>query len=132
MLKYRQISVCLIIWTVSFSIFFLQYLAFVRNCVPQVSGIEISESVSITFFALTIFNVLLLIFFYEIVSYGMSSAIWCFRLVSIIYGVVIIALAITVIALEDKEMDSISSKVWAALSTNQKQYFDNDEGNLKS
>lgn len=91
---------------------------FVRNCVPQISGITISRSVSITFFALTIFNVLVLIFFYEIVSFGMSSAIWCFRLVSILYGIVIIALAITVIVLEDGEMDSISATVWAALSTN--------------
>ena len=118
MIKYRQISVCLIIWTVSFSIFFLQYLAFVRNCVPQISGINIAESVSITFFSLTIFNILLLIFFYEIVAYGMAQAIWCFRLVSIIYGVVIIALAITAIVVEDKEMDTIGANVWAALSTN--------------
>ena len=80
-----------------------------RNCVPQVSGITISESVSILFFALTIFNVLILIFFYEIVSYGMSSAIWCFRLISILYGIVIIALSISLIVVEDQEMDTIGN-----------------------
>ena len=93
---------------------------------PQVSGINIAESISITFFALTIFNVLILIYFYEIVSYGISSAIWCFRLVAILYGLVIIALAICAIVLEDQEMDSIGDQVWARLSTNQKDFFSND------
>lgn len=104
---------------------------FIRNCVPQVSGINIAESISITFFTLTIFNVLVLIYFYEIVSYGISSAIWCFRLVAILYGLVIIALAICAIVLEDQEMDSIGNQVWARLSTNQKDFFSNDVGKLK-
>ena len=99
---------------------------------PQVSGINIAESISITFFVLTIFNVLVLIYFYEIVSYGMSSAIWCFRLISILYGLVIIVLASCAIALEEQDMDAIADKVWAALSTNQKDFFDNDVGNLKA
>jgi len=100
--------------------------------VPQVSGINIAESVSMTFFALTFFNVAMLIFFYEIVSYGMSSAIWCFRLVSILYGLVIIALAICAIVLEDQKMDEIGDQVWAALSSNQKDFFKNSVGNLKA
>ena len=92
--------------------------SFVRNCVPQISGINIAESVSITFFTLTIFNVLLLLFFYEIVAYGMASLIKWNRIISILYGLVIIALAIAEIVMEDSDMDTIAADVWAALSTN--------------
>ena len=71
-----------------------------------------------TYFCLTIFNVLLLIFFYEIVAYGMASLIRWNRIISIIYGVIIIVLAILAIVLEEQKMGEISDRVWAALSTN--------------
>ena len=37
-----------------------------------------------------------------------------------------IILGILAIVLEDKDMDSIAAKVWAALSTNEKDYFNNE------
>ncbi len=52
--------------------FIPDFFSFVRNCVPQISDINIAVGVSMTYFALTIFNVLLLLFFYEIVAYGMA------------------------------------------------------------
>jgi len=80
---------------------------------------------------LTIFNVLLLFFFYEIVAYGMATMINWNRVISIIYGLVIVILGILCIVLENRDMEVIAQRVWAALSTNQKDYFKNDIGNLK-
>ena len=74
---------------------------------------------------MTIFNVLLLGCFYEIVAYGMASCIKCNRIFAIIYGVVLVVLAILAIVLEGEEMDNIGDTVWSGLSSNQKQYFDN-------
>ena len=96
-----------------------------KNCVPQISGITIAESISITFFTLTIFNVLLLGCFYEIVAYGMASCSKCNRIFAIIYGVILVVLAILAIVLESEDMDDIAGKVWAGLSSNQKGYFEN-------
>ena len=93
---------------------------------PQISGINIAESISITFFTLTLFNLLVLIFFYEIVAYGMATVIRWLRIISILYGITVIVLGILAIVLEDKDMDSITAKVWAALSTNEKDYFNNE------
>ena len=102
-----------------------------KNCVPQISGITIAESISITFFALTIFNVLLLLCFYEIVAYGMATCIKCNRIFAIIYGVILVVLAICAIVLESEDMDNIAGTVWAGLSSNQKGYFDNTVDKLK-
>ena len=104
--------------------------SFVRNCVPQISDINIATSVSITFFAFSIFDILLLAFFYEIVAYGMATAIKWMRIISIVYGLTIVILAVLSIALESKDMDTIGEEVWAALSTNQKEFFDNDVSKL--
>ena len=101
-----------------------------RNCVPQISDINIATSVSITFFAFSIFDILLLAFFYEIVAYGMATAIKWMRIISIVYGLTIVILAVLSIALESKDMDTIGEEVWAALSTNQKEFFDNDVSKL--
>ena len=105
---------------------------FVRNCVPQISGINIDEGVSIAFFCLTIFNLILLIFFHQIVAYGMTNMIKWQRIISIIYGLTLIVLAILAIVLEDSDMDTISSDVWAALSSNQKTFFDDDVEKLQA
>ena len=75
---------------------------------PQISGINIAESVSIIFFVFTIFNVLLLFCFYEIVAYGMATMIKCNRILALIYGFTIIILAILAITLEDRDMDTIT------------------------
>lgn len=84
-----------------------------------------------TFFALTIFNVMLLYLFYEIVAYGMATMIKCNRIFAIVYGFTIIILAVVAFILEEDDMDSIADKVWAALSTNQKEFFDGEVSKLK-
>ena len=61
-----------------------------------------------TYFAFTIFNLLLLGLVYEIVAYGMSSAIKWLRVISIMYGVILIILAILEIALEKDDMEAIT------------------------
>ena len=50
----------------------------------------------------------------------------CNRIFAIVYGFFIIILSVIAFALENKDMDSIADRVWAALSTNQKEYFDGD------
>ena len=97
-----------------------------KNCVPQISGITIAKSISMTYFALTIFNVLLLYLYYEVVAYGIASLIKCNRIFSMVYGLTLIILAVVAFALENKDMDTIADDVWAALSMNQKEYFDED------
>ncbi len=53
-------------------------------------------------------------------------------MISILYGVTILVLAILAITLEDRDMEEISDTVWAALSSIQKDYFDNDIEKLKT
>ena len=106
------------------------FYRFVRNCVPQLSDITIAASVSMTYFAFTIFNLLLLGLVYEIVAYGMSSAIKWLRVISIMYGVILIILAILEIALEKDDMVAISKLTWMRLSRNEKSFFDNDREQL--
>ena len=84
-----------------------------------------------TYFALTLFNILLLIFYHQITSYNIASLIKWNRIIAIIYGLALIILAIVAIVLEDRDKDEIGDRVWAALSTNQKDYFDNDVDKLK-
>ena len=80
--------------------YLLSLCRFDRNCVPQINDINIARSVSLTFFAITIFNIFLLIFFYEIVAYGMAAPIKWFRIISILYGLIVVVLAILSIVLE--------------------------------
>ena len=83
-----------------------------------------------TFFALTIFNLLALFFFRQIVAYGMASMIKWMRIIGIIYGLTVIVLGILCIVLEGANSEEIGNSVWAALSTNQKDFFENDVANL--
>ena len=48
----------------------------------------------------------------------MASMIKWFRIISILYGLVLVVLAILAIVLEDGDMENISADVWAALSSN--------------
>ena len=61
----------------------------------------------------------------------MASCIKCNRIFAIIYGVILVVLAILAIVLESEDMDNIAGKVWAGLSSNQKVYFDGQVDKLK-
>lgn len=52
------------------------------------------------------------------------------RIIGIIYGLTVIVLGILCIVLEGANSEDIGNSVWAALSTNQKDFFDNDIANL--
>jgi len=105
---------------------------FIQNSVPEWSGITLSRGISLTYFILSLFSLLLLGLFYEASSYGEVSFLYWQRILSIAYGVILLILGILALAIELPAIATKSDSVWLALSVNQKAFFLNSVEALAS
>ncbi|CDW77782.1 UNKNOWN [Stylonychia lemnae] len=131
-LKYRNINLVMIIFTVFITIIFLQVLAYAQNAVPQTNGIAVSAGASIAYFILTFITLFVLYLQYEIVNFGYRNALIFWRFTSPLYGLIIVVLGIVELGVEFSNMDATCATVWKRLSSNQKLYFENSQDNLVS
>eukprot|EP00347_Sterkiella_histriomuscorum_P011122 403373675 len=129
-LKWKNINLIMVMFTVFIKIIFLQILAYAQNSVPQTNGIAISVGASLAYFILTFVTLFVLFLQYEIVNFGYRFALTYWRYVSGTYGFIILLLGIIEIGVEFVNMDSNTESVWRTLSSNQKLYFDNSKDNL--
>jgi uncharacterized protein YhhL (DUF1145 family) len=102
------------------------------NCVPQINGIPLARTVSIGYFLQSILSLLLLFFYFEIVSYTMKEFLNVSRFVSMVYGVLLIVLGILVIVFEVPLAKRNSESIWDRLSENQKNFFDDKSTQLRN
>jgi hypothetical protein len=69
---------------------------------------------------------------YELVSYGLQNMICCWRIFTPIYSLTLIALAISLLAIELPQTAAFSATAWASMTSNQKSFFENSVANLES
>lgn len=100
------------------------------NAVPQTSGIQVAKSVSICYLVFSIAELLLLLMFYEIVLYTLKGFLKVNRFIAFAWGIAMIVLGILVITIEIPLAKRNAESIWKAMSTNQRDYFENDSGKL--
>jgi hypothetical protein len=69
-----------------------------KNAVPQINGIAIPVGASITYFVLSLVTLIFLYLQYEVVNYGYRNGLFCWRIFAPLYGLLLIALGIAVLA----------------------------------
>jgi hypothetical protein len=69
---------------------------------------------------------------YESVSYGLKSIIYWTRIVTLIYGIVLIVLGLLIFIIELGQLEASVQSRWAAMSQYQKEFFDVDISKLEA
>lgn len=110
--------------TVFCDIFGLQIMM-LRNAVPMTDGILMNKGFSVTYFVMSLVNLLFLYANHEAVSY-MVLDYW--GIFSFIYGLAIFLIGILGAGLDDAVESS--QQIWDQLSDFQKEYFENNSLNL--
>jgi len=70
------------------------------SAVPQTSSIQVAKSVSICYLVFSLFELLLLLMFYEIVLYTLKGFLKVNRIIAFAWGIAMIVLGILVIVIE--------------------------------
>lgn len=90
-----------------------------------------ATSISICYLVFSIVDLLLLFLFYEIVLYTLKDFLNVNRVIALLWGIALVVLGILAIIIEIPLAKRNSESVWKVMSTNQKNFFSNEVGELR-
>lgn len=73
---------------------------FIQNCVPQSNGILLGSGISIAYFILSLFSLLLTFGLYESAQYSLKKIIYWTRITTLFYGIAIGVLGLLIFIIE--------------------------------